>query len=38
VKARGYNFHEQLFKEINMLINWFKAQFKEREYIKYMKR
>ena len=38
VKPHGYYFHEQLFKEINSLINWFKVQFKEKDYIKYMKR
>jgi hypothetical protein len=38
VKPKGYWFHDEYRKNIQALINWFKENFNNSDYIKYQKR
>lgn len=38
VKPKGYFFHEQYHKQLQSLINWFKDNYRQREYIRYQKK
>lgn len=38
MKPKGYWFHEEHHKQIQGLINWFKDHYRNRDYLKFMKR
>ena len=38
MKPKGYFFHEQYHKQLQSLINWFKDNYRQREYIRYQKK
>ena len=38
MKPQGYFFHNTIYKQIQYLLNWFKENFKTRDYLKEMKR